>query len=58
VLTLAVPSAADDPKSRWLAWYRFARECLDFPRGEAITYANVRLVEEVNRGRLRRPEAA
>lgn len=48
----------EDFQTRWLAWYRFARKELDYPHGEAVTYANVRVVEEENRERLRARQAA
>jgi len=39
----------------WLEWYRFARSRLELGHDEAVTYANVRYVEEGNRsGRDRR----
>lgn len=41
-----------DVGARWLVWYRFARDELDYSHREAVTYANVRVVEEVNRDRL------
>ena len=37
----------------WLAWYRFAREKLDYSHNEAVVYANVRVVEEQNLQALR-----
>jgi hypothetical protein len=41
-----------DVGDRWLVWYRFARDELDYSHREAVTYANVRVVEELNRERL------
>jgi hypothetical protein len=42
----------------WLEWYRFARSQLDLGHEEAVTYANVRTVEDGNRERLRERRAA
>jgi hypothetical protein len=36
----------------WIDWYRFARRELEYERGEAVLYANLRSVEEENRQRL------
>ncbi len=36
----------------WRDWYRFARRELGYPHGEAVVYANIRSVEELNRGRI------
>lgn len=33
----------------WIAWYRFACETLGYGHGEAVSYANLRYVEEQNR---------
>lgn len=33
----------------WIDWYRFARRELEYSHGEAVTYANVRAVEDANR---------
>jgi len=35
----------------WLEWYRFARQQLEYGHAEAVTYANVRTVEDLNRAR-------
>ena len=42
----------------WIGWYRFVREVLGYAHEEAVTYANVRYVEETNRANLRSREAA
>lgn len=48
-----------EPGGGWIAWYRFARETLGYGHSEAVSYANLRTVEEENRvrlaGRVRRP---
>ncbi len=41
----------------WRDWYRFARRELGFGQGEAVVYANIRSVEELNRSRLDRRAA-
>ena len=42
----------NDPRiSTWIDWYRFARGTLDYGHAEAVTYANVRYAEELNRAR-------
>ena len=46
------------PVTGWIGWYRFAREVLGYTHDEAVTYANVRYVEETNRGALRSRDAA
>jgi len=38
----------------WIDWYKLARETLEYAHDEAVVYANVRYVEELNRGRRRR----
>jgi hypothetical protein len=35
--------------TNWSDWYRFARRTLEYAHGEAVVYANVRAVEEINR---------
>ena len=35
----------------WIDWYRLARETLDYSHAEAVTYANLRYAEELNRAR-------
>jgi hypothetical protein len=35
----------------WIDWYRFARRELDYGHGEAVVYANVRTVEDLNHRR-------
>jgi hypothetical protein len=35
----------------WIDWYRFARRQLDYSHGEAVVYANVRTVEDLNHRR-------
>jgi hypothetical protein len=32
----------------WIDWYRFARRELEYTHGEAVVYANVRTVEDLN----------
>jgi hypothetical protein len=39
--------------SGWVGWYRFACERLGYGHKEAVTYANLRSVEEMNRQLLR-----
>jgi hypothetical protein len=47
-----------EPKPQsWIDWYRFARSRLDLSHVEAVSYANLRTVEQMNREHLR-PEAA
>lgn len=42
----------------WIDWYRFARGELEYSHGEAVVYANVRTVEDLNRrGRTARRAA-
>lgn len=55
---LEVRSVHEDFGARWLVWYRFARDKLDSTHDEAVTYANVRIVEEENRERLAKHRAA
>ena len=38
----------------WIDWYRFARRELEYTHGEAVVYANVRTVEDLNRDTRRR----
>jgi hypothetical protein len=42
----------------WIDWYHFARETLGYMHAEALVYANVRAVEDANRQRLRKRQAA
>ncbi len=42
----------------WTDWYRFARQELEYTHGEAVVYANVRTVEDLNHARDSRPQAA
>lgn len=35
----------------WIDWYRFALRELEYTHGEAVAYANVRTVEDLNHGR-------
>ena len=42
----------------WVEWYRFARERLDYSEAEAVSYANLRAVEDENRERLRKCKTA
>jgi hypothetical protein len=37
---------------RWTDWYEFARDTLDYERGEAEAYARIRYAEELNRQKL------
>ena len=39
--------------SGWINWYRFARETLGYEHTEAVSYANLRHVEETNRAGVR-----
>jgi hypothetical protein len=39
--------------SGWLDWYRFATDTLGYRHSEAVSYANLRYVEEANRAILR-----
>jgi hypothetical protein len=41
----------------WTDWYRFARRELGYTHGEAVVYANLRTVEDLNRDRIQ-PRAA
>jgi len=50
--------AADRRLTSWVEWYRFARRELAYAHGEAVVYANVRTVEDLNRMRLSVREAA
>ena len=43
--------------SEWIDWYRFARDTLGYAHDEAVAYANVRYVEELNRRELHRHAA-
>lgn len=45
---------ADSRLTSWIDWYRFARRELGYEHGEAVVYANVRTVEDLNRAH--RPE--
>jgi hypothetical protein len=40
---------AEHRLTSWIEWYRFARRELDYAHGEAVVYANVRTVEDLNR---------
>jgi len=42
---------------RWNDWYEFARLTLAYGHGEAVEYANRRLVEEQNHETLHRADA-
>jgi hypothetical protein len=42
----------------WTEWYRFARRELEYAHAEAVVYANVRTVEDLNRARRGDREAA
>jgi len=35
----------------WTEWYRFARREFEYAHAEAVVYANVRTVEDLNRAR-------
>jgi len=41
--------AGEARPSSWIEWYRFARETLTCTHEEAVTYANLRFVEQQNR---------
>jgi hypothetical protein len=41
------------PISSWIDWYRFACVTLGYCHNEAVSYANIRYVEETNRAMLR-----
>ena len=49
---------ADRRLTSWDEWYRFARRELGYAHGEAVAYANVRTVEDLNRARRLHREAA
>ena len=49
----------NDPRlTTWIEWYRFARRELAYADTEAVVYANVRTVEDLNRARHADLEAA
>ena len=41
------------PISTWIDWYRFARDILGYRHNEAVSYANLRYVEDANHAILR-----
>lgn len=41
----------------WSDWYRFARSEFGYGHDESVEYANLRFVEEQNRGALRARQA-
>lgn len=41
----------------WIDWYRFAGQVLGYAHGEAVVYANLRYVEELNRASQHRRAA-
>ena len=43
--------------SGWIGWYRVARSELGYGHDEAVVFANLRHVEDVNRETLRRTAA-
>jgi hypothetical protein len=49
---------ADRRLTSWVEWYRFARRELEYAHGEAVVYANIRTVEDLNRARRPEREAA
>ena len=49
---------ADRRLTSWIEWYRFAKRELGYAHGEAVVYANVRTVEDLNRARRPEREAA
>jgi hypothetical protein len=53
-----VDEIAERRLTSWIEWYRFARRELDYAHGEAVVYANVRTVEDLNRGRQPDRQAA
>jgi hypothetical protein len=36
----------------WMDWYSFARRQLEYEHSEAVAYANIRFVEDVNKRAL------
>lgn len=60
--TVSMESRGDEMADRrltsWDEWYRFARRELGYAHGEAVAYANVRTVEDLNRARRLHREAA
>ncbi len=44
----------DEKPSGWDDWYRFAVEVLDCEHDEAVEYANLRTIEDLNHESLRR----
>jgi hypothetical protein len=42
----------------WIDWYRFARREFEYSHGEAVVYANVRAVEDLNHRGLSARRAA
>jgi hypothetical protein len=55
--TASGSSSASSTKKTRIDWYRFARDTLGYGHNEAVAYANVRYVEEMNRN-ARRSRAA
>jgi hypothetical protein len=53
----ATTNVTVDRLREWIDWYRFARETFDYGHAEAVTYANARYVEELNRQQLGRNAA-
>jgi hypothetical protein len=60
--TVSMVSRGDETADRrltsWVEWYRFARRELEYAHGEAVVYANIRTVEDLNRARRPEREAA
>jgi hypothetical protein len=48
----------DHRLTSWIDWYRFARSKLEYNHGQAVVYANVRAVADLNRRGRARPWAA
>ncbi|HEY7604367.1 MAG TPA: hypothetical protein VH760_08885 [Gaiellaceae bacterium] len=48
----------DHRLTSWVEWYRFARRELAYTHGEAVVYANLRTVEDLNRASRPEREAA
>jgi hypothetical protein len=49
---------ADRRLTSWIEWYRLARQEFEYAHGEAVVYANVRTVEDLNRARRPHQQAA
>jgi hypothetical protein len=49
---------SDHRLTSWVEWYRLARRELAYTHGEAVVYANLRTVEDLNRASRAEREAA